>query len=773
MHQLKEGEAGKIILIALSQQKDKNTSSKKQENSTKILAETNKKLAALLQQNSEFSQVQNGQMTLTELIIPPYYQYRYLINNTYPDAQSLSIFSEKNLTDSFKQLLQRLQFMLSPAEQRLFSEDPQMLWLSLLQQWQTQKLQKNHGVWFDHSNQQTLLFVKTQANGFNLQQQQKNIEFIQQQINQLIQAANKSSAISINYIMSGAPVFALSSKQAISKQIKTISVLASITLMAFLFWFFRSLKIVLLISLPLGFAVLTGITCVILLDGFIHGISIAFGVTIIGIAVDYPVHYYSHVVFINSSANKRAIMQSIWPMFRLSLLTTLIGFSAITLSDFSGLHQLGVFAISGLLAAVLFTRFVLPLLAVHKHSSVNHAYEKLLISVNQSVNPLLRKIAIVLPLLALIPIILNYNQLWQKDLSALSPIPQQQKQLDFDLRKAMGLPELRFTLILTASSLETVLQQSEQLKPELNQLVQQGVISAYDMAAHYLPSRQLQIKRQAELPQSSDLQKILTSILSKSDLNAAAFSPFIHAVEKSKTLSLLTLDDLYTEPESNFITEKLKTLIYKKTNKHNKETIWTALIPLQGVLVDSFQQKLQTKAIDFSPAQLLDLKMQTQSMLNQYRNEALLLFFFGLILILLILFLTNRKLADLLALAGPFTGAVILTIASLVIMGYSLSIFHLVTLLLVVGLGIDYSIFIVNSRSKEWTEEWTEKSAQFHEVSQVSVIICTVSTLIMFGALSLSDLPVLKAIGLTASMGAFYAFLLTFLISRPRGKPCH
>ena len=141
-------------------------------------------------------------------------------------------------------------------------------------------------------------------------------------------------------------------------------------------------------------------------------------------------------------------------------------------------------------------------------------------------------------------------------------------------------------------------------------------------------------------------------------------------------------------------------------------------------------------------------------MLSNYRNDALLWFFFGSVLIFAVLFSQNQKITKLFAVAWPFSGAVILTIASLLLMGYSLSIFHLVTLLLVIGLGIDYSIFMLIPLQD--TNEITHSP----EVAQVSVIICLISTLIMFGALSLSDLPVLKAIGLTASLGALFSFLL-------------
>ncbi len=741
----------------------------------KHLANINKKLTALLKNNKQFVSIHNGNISFNDLLIEPYYQYRYLLQ-----SNSEADFSNSGLTNTFDQLLQKLQFMPGSVEQKLFSEDPQMLWFNLLKQWQTQKLQKHHGVWFDQHKKQSLLFIKTRSEAYDLIQQKKNTEIITAHLEQLISTDNN-----LTYILTGAPVFALESKKAIRTQIQFISVIASVTLMAFLFWFFRSIKILILIGLPLGFAILTGMSTVILFDGFIHGITIAFGITIIGIAVDYPVHLYSHILLSQSSAenassanikqSQAAIMQSVWPLLRLGLVTTLIGFSAITLSDFSGLRQLGLFAMSGLLAAAGVTRFLLPQISIYENTLSDNADKDISASKNLSSFKILLflikaplpkwtvSLSIILPFIALIYIGTQQSHLWQNDLSAMSPIPAKQKQLDFELRRSMGLPELRYALILQSSSIEDILQQSELLKAPLNKLKRQGFISAYDMANHYLPSIKFQTMQQEKLPEESELKQRLEKVLKSSPLSAAAFSPFIASVTQSKQMQMLSIQSLLNKPhKSDFISDKIKILLYAEGKQ------WIAIIPLQGVKKGIPIQSLNQQ-VDFS-VRLLDLKTQTETILSNYRNNTLLWFLFGSLLIFAVLFFQiplqplsqnnsaknplYKRVSKFFLVAWPFTGAVILTFATLLLMGYSLSVFHLVTLLLVIGLGIDYSIFMLIP------VQGSNKKTNFPEVAHVSVIICLISTLIMFGALSLSDLPVLKAIGLTASLGALYSFLL-------------
>ena len=761
-YQLTHGEAGKILLIALSAQQSKVPLLEKQQK----LSQANKKLHQILKQNKNFTQVQNGQSDQKSLIIEPFYRYRYLLNYDSLNNKTLNKkisneFSKTQLDGIFKQVTQRLQLIINPFEQKLLAEDPSMRWLSLLKSWQSSKLKKLNQVWFDMNGEKTLLFVKTQADGFDLEQQQLNLETIKKSIQQL-----SSDGFSIESLITGAPVFALASKQSIRQQSTLITTTASVILMAFLFWFFRSVKIVLLSAIPLGLAILTGIACVLFFDGFIHGITIAFGITIIGIAVDYPIHLYTHSLSKqNNHASLVQSMQTIWPMIRLGLITSIIGFSAILWSDFSGLQQLGIFAISGLLMAAFSSRFLLAYINIKQYkSSISNSqlsslpsYVLLAKIIQYSNFQYRRPFALILVILACIYIFYSYDRIWENDLSALSPISSLQKQQDFQLRKAMGIPDLRYAYIINADNIESLLQQSEALIPKLNQQIKQGAISGYDMAARYLPSVQWQKSLQQQLPDQKTLQYAIQQSLQHSDLNSLAFNPFIQQLIISKQLKPLVLSDLDKQKgsEHNLIVDKIHSLLFQDQNHQ-----WTAIVPLQGVQNTKFAPLQIGQSDDNNLVQslhLLDLKQQSEQMLKAYRSHALNWFFYGLLFIIIILLWTTQSIKALIPLVFPFVAAVLLTISSLLLMGYSLSIFHLVTLLLVVGLGIDYSIFTF------FLPKDSQNSKQSRELALISVIICMCSTIIMFGSLGLSDLPVLKAIGLTASLGAAYAFLLTFL----------
>src|SRR5262249_11988807 len=111
--------------------------------------------------------------------------------------------------------------------------------------------------------------------------------------------------------------------------------------------------------LPVLSGIVVGIAAVSLGFGFVHGITLGFGVTLIGEAVDYAIYLFTQTEF---GATPVATLRHIGPVLRLGMLTSVCGFSAMLFSSFAGFAQLGLFTIVGLLVALAVTRFVLPAL---------------------------------------------------------------------------------------------------------------------------------------------------------------------------------------------------------------------------------------------------------------------------------------------------------------------------------------------------------------------------------------------------------------------------
>ncbi len=90
-----------------------------------------------------------------------------------------------------------------------------------------------------------------------------------------------------------------------------------------------------------------------------------------------------------------------------------------------------------------------------------------------------------------------------------------------------------------------------------------------------------------------------------------------------------------------------------------------------------------------------------------------------------------------------------LTVALLAISGQVLQLFHILPLLILLGLGVDYGIFLLEQPGPGEVRPF------------LSVTLAAASTLLSFGLLALSGTPALHAFGLTLLIGVFLAWLLT------------
>ncbi len=160
-------------------------------------------------------------------------------------------------------------------------------------------------------------------------------------------------------------------------------------------------------------------------------------------------------------------------------------------------------------------------------------------------------------------------------------------------------------------------------------------------------------------------------------------------------------------------------------------------------------------------AVFVDLKDESDRLLQTYQHEAVLLALIGGLVIVVLLSLSLRSPARVWRVVAPLAAAVILTAAGLVGGDRKLSIFNLVGLLLAVAVGSNYSLFF--ERRSDRQEE--------RDRTVASLVLANLATVIGFGVLSFSGAPVLHDIGATVAAGAFLSLVFGAMLSAgPRGE---
>jgi len=718
VEQLRDGVTSRIVMFALENAE------------TNELALSSKKLARALEASGHFTYVRGGEQALTPVERERLMQYRYLLS----PATDATHFSATRLQQSLQDSLQLLASPAGAMIKLLLPADPTGEMLTLLESWGGTGSGPGvqNGVWFSADGKRALLLAETSAPAFDIDAQQK----VGDDVRRIFAATSTSPQIKL--LMSGPSIFAVESRNRIHNDAWQLSMMATALVMAILLLAYGSPRLLMLSMLSVASGALAGLTAVSLGYGTVHGITLGFGVTLIGEAVDYPTYLFTQRA---PHESLRQTLQRIWPTLRLAVLTTVFGSLTMLFSGFSGLSQLGMFSLVGVLAAGMMTRYVIPEIAPKHLEVAERTATQALLARGATALTHLRWAPLAVLLCAAVYLATQGKNLWENDLANLSPISQKAKEMDYldqSLRDELGAPDVRYLIAVQGNTQQAALEHSEQLAPKLQTLLQQGVISGFDLAARVIPSQKVQAERQAALPEADTLRHDLQTALATTPFKPEVFEPFLRDVEHSRHLPLLQPEVWRGTP--------LGSLAQGMLVRHG--TGWVALISLRNVRSDTELASFMAKQHDEN-AFLLDIKGESNKMIMQYRDQSLLYSVFGVAAIVAVLGFGLQNFRAVISVMLPVSAALLGTTALLALLGIKLSLFHIVSLLLVLGIGLNYGLFI----NLPAVDEKERQRALF------ATLVCVASTVCAFGALAFSASPVLQAIGGTVALGAVLSLL--------------
>jgi predicted exporter len=706
--QVRSGLAGRLMLLAIEgAEPDK-------------LARLSHALSEAMQKHPQIVFVGNGRQALASKERELLFHSRYLLSRTV----NVETFSSDSLHAALEQRLDDLRSPLAPMIKEYVSTDPTGEFLGILQSWSGWEAPAKHrGVWMSADRRRALLVVETNVAGFDADGQ----EAIQQDIRASFQLALKDVSSSVQLLMSGPGVFTVEIQRTIEREVWWLSTVASVLVFLFLYASYRSLVLVLLTLIPLSSGVLAGMIAVNSWFGFVHGITLGFGITLLGVVDDYPIHLFSHL---SQRDSARATMRAIWPTMRLGVLTTAIGFSSLLLAGFPALAQLGLFALVGLGTAALVTRWVLPVCIPTGLAPREFRSDLLGMVAHLSKAKVLVPVVVVL---ATIVLIWSDIPLWEEDLAKITPVSQAKKQLDQQLRGEMGAPDVRDLLVIEAPTQEALLQLSEIVLPKLDRIREAGALAGYDLVSRYLPSQRMQRQRQLALPERALLEVRLSQAVKDLSFVPGLFAPFLAGVEAARSQPFVDRDSF----QGTSLGLKIEALMVEHHGR------WLAIAPLRGI---ADRQGLKTAVADWGEAAVtyVDLKEESSRLMREYRNRTLQLLGWGAVVIAVAVGVGLKSFVQTWRVLVPIMASLIVVTGILNLAGESLSLFHVATLLLVIGLGLDYALFLNR----------TENNDEERRRTVFGLLVCSTTTILAFGVLAFSAIPVLHAIGLTAACGA-------------------
>ncbi|WP_019142432.1 MMPL family transporter [Noviherbaspirillum massiliense] len=742
LDQLRDGVVSRLILIGI----EGSDAAKR--------AALSKDMAKRLRGSSAFVTINNGEPVNNERDQAYLFGNRYLLSPVVTPQH----FTVDGLNEAIGNTIDLLASPAGMLIKPLLPRDPTGETIELFNRMNGgNRPQMNNGVWASRDGTRAVLLAQARAAGADTDGQQQAM----QEIRQAFEAAvREQGAADARLMMTGPGVFSVQSRQTIESEVTRLSIISTLIIVSLLLMVYRSFTALALGLLPVVSGALAGVVAVSLGFGLVHGITLGFGTTLIGEAVDYSIYLFVQSRQKTGAADAAGAtgnwVAQFWPTIRLGVLTSIVGFSSLLLSSFPGLAQLGLYSIAGLVAAATVTRFVLPYLLPDGFRIRDVSAMGRRLSGIARRMPALRWPLIVVALAACVVLAQHHATLWNTELSSLSPVSQADQAIDAKLRADMGAPDVRYMIAISGPSREAVLQSAEQVTAQLQPLVEKGMLAGFESPSLYLPSIATQKARQASLPPAGELEQHLQQAVSGLPVRAGLFQPFLADVAAAKARAPLQRADL----DRTSLALAVDSLLFQRGTR------WNALLPLtappQSASLAVEPVRAALSAAGQPNALFVDLKAESDNLYSGYLREAIIYSLGGLagiVALLLLALRSPRKVAHVLL---PLFATVVTVVAILALSGQRLTILHLIGLLLIVAVGSNYALFFSGG---------DDSSAEILPQTLTSLVFANLTTVAGFGILGFSQVPVLNAIGSTVGPGAVLALVFAASFGGKRSAP--
>lgn len=550
-------------------------------------------------------------------------------------------------------------------------------------------------------------------------------------------AAALKSANGVEVITAGVVLHAAHAGEQAGNEVSTIGI-GSLAGIVLLMWFsFRSFKPIVLVLLSIGIGCLGAMSVCSLLFDRIHIMTLVFSASLIGVAQDYGLYFLCSRLHADARLPSRTLLRQILPGLVLTLITTVIGYMGLAMTPFPGLRQMALFSALGLVFAWLTVVFWFPGMVAGgslKSGALVGINHRLLLRW-----PLLRLnpgSALALILFAIISAIGCARLGVNDDIRLLQNSPKYLIDDQIKLSRILDAPTPVQFFLLRAPSSEALLQREEQLKAQLAPLIAQGRLGGVQAISNWVPSLATQNARRALLNDKllndgGPLAQLAQQLEESPDWVATTRSDLLSNAQP------LLVDGFLRSPAS----EPWRHLWLGQSGKAD----FASIIALRGLQRASLPE-LQQIATRVPGVQWVDKVGEISSVLGRYRQNMgwVVLASYALVYVLMLPRYGRATWRALLPTA-------LASVATLAILGYSgqaLQLFHILALMLLLGVGVDYGIFIQEHPNRREAAPW------------LTIGLSASNTILSFGLLGLSHTPALQAFGLTMLLGTALVWLI-------------
>lgn len=536
-------------------------------------------------------------------------------------------------------------------------------------------------------------------------------------------------------LFTGIPFYAAAGAVGAEQEIRTVGLFSLICIVLLFALVFASLRPLLLALISIASGILWGLAASLWLFGELHLLALVFGASLIGVSVDYSIHYFCHLRG-QPDASPTLVRNRLLAPLGLALLSSVLGYSAMAWAQFPGLRQVAVFSISGLVTAWLTVMLLFPALSRQPGTALASWVQRLHLAMGHWQRLVLR---FRWPAL-LIGVVIVSGMLWlapSDDVHDYQTPPAHLQSMQQQLAQITGHSPGAYFVVHGRD-----LQHWWQREQQLHDALQAAHIDSEALSRYWAPAQQ---------------QRTTHTALAEGVFQHSRFTRFSDTVGMTDAARQKVQADFDQPVTPLSLPDWLQRL-----NNPAVSQLWhgcgdegcRSLVLVRGRVDTSHETPLSTFNAPDQGITLIDDASSISELMGSLRDHLHLLLIAAYALSAMLLTLARGPAFSLRLLAVP-------ALASLVVLGTlgwltgHYGLIHVLALFLILGIGIDYAIF--------YQQDGHTPTAT------LAVLFSATTTSLSFGLLGLSNTQVVHDFGFSVFIGIVAAALLAplFTASQP------
>lgn len=557
-------------------------------------------------------------------------------------------------------------------------------------------------------------------------------------------------------LTAGVVLHAAAASDQASGEMATIGAGSLLGILLLMWLSFRSFKPIAYIAISIAIGCLGALSVSWLVFGHVHLLTLVFGASLIGVAQDYAIYFLCARLGAPATLASRSLLRQLLPGLGLMLLAAVIGYLGMAATPFPGLQQMAVFSALGLVFAWLTVVCWFPALVgpatlratplAHACSRSIHGWPRL-----TSMRGWHLKGAAAVFVFGFCASGLARLHV-SDDIRALQKTPQALLDDQIRVGKLLDMAAPVQFYLVRGESAEDVLQKEESLRRHLQPLMAERIIGGVQAVSNWVPSQRTQ---------RANLALLDTALMQARNGQPAAIEQVARAIDEGPQW----IADMRSRVRAHAQWLTPRAFLASPAGDSARH-LWlpldhgaASIVAIRGLTDYRQLPRLAAVAPTVDGVQWVDKVGDISAVLQHYRQYMSWALAAAYLAIFVLLSLRYRRQAWR-AIAPPLL-ATLMTLALFGWSGQALQLFHVLAALLVLGLGVDYGIFLLEPSQRERRFAW------------LTVGLSAISALLSFGLLAGSGSPPLHAFGLTMLVGMLLVWLLApcFLATDPSQTP--